>query len=48
MKVSRGKIHDYLGMVIDFSIAGEVKISMDAYIKSMIDDFSLDLFIKKN
>ena len=37
MKASRGKVHDYLGMVLDYSIAGEVKVSMVAYIKSMLE-----------
>ena len=39
MKASRGKIHDYLGMVFDFSNKGKVKISMKEYVKSMITDF---------
>ena len=28
MKVSRGKVHKYLGMTIDFSVKGQCKISM--------------------
>jgi hypothetical protein len=36
MKVSQGKIHKYLGMTLDFSTKGEVKISMIDYIKEVI------------
>ena len=28
MKLKRGKIHEYLGMQLDFSVAGQVKITM--------------------
>ena len=39
MKLYRGKIHDYLGMNLDYTIKGEVKIPMIPYIKEMIQDF---------
>jgi hypothetical protein len=39
MTIHRGKIHDYLGMTLDYSVPGEVKIDMIDYIKGMIDDF---------
>ena len=39
MKLCRGKIHDYLGMNLDYTIKGEVKITMIPYIKEMIKDF---------
>ena len=39
MKLCRGEIHDYLGMNIDFTIKGEVNITMIPYIKEMIQDF---------
>jgi hypothetical protein len=35
---SRGKIHEYLGMRFDFSVAGEVAIDQIDYIKSVIAD----------
>ena len=35
----RGKIHTYLGMTIDFSTKGKVKIRMDDYVKRMLDEF---------
>ena len=40
MKVSCGKVHDSLGMNLDFSVPGEVKITMISYVKGMITDFS--------
>lgn len=39
IKVSRGKIHDYLGMTLDFSSEGEVKIKMVDYVKKMVEAF---------
>ena len=35
----RGKVHDYLGMIMDFSEEGKVSINMVEYIKTIIDDF---------
>ena len=39
MKLCRGKVHDYLGMNLDYTNKGEVKITMIPYIKEMIKDF---------
>jgi hypothetical protein len=36
MKVSRGKIHKYLGMILDFTTKGQVKVSMVDYVKEII------------
>jgi hypothetical protein len=36
---SRGKIHDYLGMTLDFSIPGKVKLLMKEYIMKMLSEF---------
>ena len=33
MTVKRGKIHKYLGMIMDFSTGGRLKIDMGEYIK---------------
>ena len=33
LKICRGKIHEYLGMTLDFTIDGEVKITMISYVK---------------
>ena len=40
---TRGKIHDYLGMVLDYSIPGKVKICMFDYIKKLIDESPPDM-----
>ena len=39
MSVTRGKVHKYLGMVIDFSSKGKVKFRMDDYVMEMLNDF---------
>ncbi len=36
MKVSRGKVHEYLGMTLDFTTKNLVKISMIKYVKELI------------
>ena len=33
---SRGKVHDYLGMILDFSVDGELRINMIPYIKMVL------------
>ena len=38
MKLKRGKIHEYLGMQLDFSVAGQVKITMFDCIQEMLED----------
>jgi hypothetical protein len=37
--VSRGRMHDYLGMTLDFTKKGEVKITMIDYLNGVINDF---------
>ena len=39
MELKQGKIHEYLGMQLDFSVAGQVKITMFDYIQEMLEDF---------
>ena len=39
MHGSRGKRHDYLVMWIEYSIPGEVRISMEEYLRGVLDDF---------
>jgi hypothetical protein len=43
VKVTRGKRHDYLGMTLDYSTPGQVKIDMSHYIKAMVDEFPEEL-----
>ena len=40
MTVSQGKIHTYLGMILDYSTPGQVKISMFDYIKEILTAFN--------
>jgi hypothetical protein len=39
MHVSRGLVHEYLGMTLDYTVKGEVKITMVDYLKGVIGDF---------
>ena len=39
MKVSRGKVHEYLGMTLDYSVKGQVRISMFKYIDEVLEAF---------
>jgi hypothetical protein len=39
MKVPRGKIHEYLGMTLDFSSPGVVRVTMLKYIDEVIEHF---------
>ena len=40
---TRGKKHDYLGMLVDFTGKGNVKIDMVKYVESMIEDFPVKI-----
>ena len=42
VKTSRGKRHDYLGMILDYSVDGEVQIDMTDYVKKMVSEFPQD------
>jgi hypothetical protein len=39
MTVSRGKIHQYLGMTLDYTVRGQVKITMFDYVDEIITAF---------
>ena len=39
----RGKIHDYLGMMLDFSLPGKVQIRMEEYIRNMLAELPEDM-----
>ena len=43
LTIRRGKIHNDLGMVLDFTIAGKVIICMDNYIKNMLSELPEDM-----
>jgi Reverse transcriptase (RNA-dependent DNA polymerase) len=40
MTLHRGKVHEYLGMTLDYSVKGKVKVTMIPYIKEIIDQFA--------
>ena len=39
ISVHRGKVHDYLGMDLDYTDKGKVKISMMRYLRKVLDSF---------
>jgi hypothetical protein len=39
MTVSRGKIHKYLGMTLDYTVRGQVKITMFNYVDEILTAF---------
>ena len=43
VKATRGKVHDYLAMKLDYSEAGILKVDMTDYVKSMIQEFPQEL-----
>jgi hypothetical protein len=40
---TRGQIHDYLGMELDYRKRGELKINMTKYVKNMLNNFPVKL-----
>ena len=43
LTIRRGKIHDYLGMVLDFTNPGRVAIRMEDYIRNMLTQLPEDM-----
>jgi hypothetical protein len=41
--VNRGKVHDYLGMTLDYSVEGKVKVLMKKYIEEMLEELPDDM-----
>jgi hypothetical protein len=39
VKTTRGKLHDYLGMTLDYRVPGQATIDMRAYVDQMKDSF---------
>jgi len=46
VKPTCGKIHEYLGMELDFSIDGQITIGMQDYVITMIESFPKDVLVK--
>ena len=42
VKFTRGEIHDFLGVVFDFTEPGKVRVDMIDYVQQMLDDFSVE------
>ena len=42
VKFTRGEIHDFLGVVYDFTEPGKVKVDMVDYVQQMLNDFSVE------
>jgi hypothetical protein len=40
---TKGKVHEYLGMVLDFLTKGKVTVSMTEFIRSMLDELPQDM-----
>jgi hypothetical protein len=43
LTVTRGDIHDYLGMTLDYSTPGQVSIHMDDYISNLFEEAPADM-----
>ncbi len=43
VKITRGKVHEYLGMTLDFSQDGKVIVDMRDYVKGMLESFPMKL-----
>lgn len=43
LSVTRGKVHEYLGMTIDYSAPGTIEFSMPKYVKELLDGTPDDL-----
>ena len=39
VKTTRGKVHEYLGMKLDYTVSGQVSINMVNYVKLMLVGF---------
>ena len=44
VKCTRGNIHDYLAMGLDFSLSGALRLNMVPYVKGMCEDFPGKLY----
>ena len=43
VKVGKVKIHDYLGMIMDFTLDGVLKIDINYYTKRTLEGFPYDI-----
>ena len=38
-----GKVHNYLGMVLDYTVDGKIQIKMDNYVATVLEEAPLDM-----
>ena len=43
LTVTRGKVHDYLGMTLDYTKKGKVKIKMIDYVEKLLADLPKEM-----
>ena len=43
VKVVRGPKHDYLAMILDYSVPGKLILDMKYYVKAMLDEFPYEV-----
>ena len=43
LKMNRGPRHEFLGMILDYSEPGKVKIDMTDYVEKMVEEFEYEL-----
>ena len=43
LEISQGKIHDYLGMILDFTTPGQLTVQMFNYINRIVVDLPKDM-----
>jgi hypothetical protein len=48
VKATRGKIHDYLAMKLDFTKKGKLKLDMVDYVDNMVKEFPDELSPSKH
>ena len=44
VKMTRGPLHDCLGLTLDYSVPGQVSINMSHYVKRMVKEFPQESF----
>ena len=47
VKATRGKVHDYLGIELDYSTKGQVRFNMKRYVDKMLSEFPYNNQLKK-
>ena len=40
--IHHGRIHNYIGMILNFTITSQVSVSMNQFVNDLLDDFNFD------